>query len=293
MMPPQLVPPAPLSSSTAPYAKFAFTGTITKEHEDHLEHFGFVHFTGAVVPNEVRMITDEVSDIQARWLSEGRTKVRGVPLFIGKDDTGAPFISRMCFSSTFSPAISALVNDARFKCILPVVGKDARVGEQEQDGVVINRYLNVPGSAYPRLGWHTDGLRDLAFLRMPQRMLNVGVHLDDCPADNGGLRLIPKSHHQGFFKMCFRKKYFISHDEDPQEVAVQTQAGDLTLHDGRLWHRVAQSTRVGKASLRRSMYMPYLTGPFTHKTETSPTPIYHTLGMLLRRMKSTGARMLS
>ena len=46
-----------------------------------------------------------------------------------------------------------------------------------------NRYLNVPGSVYPRLGWHTDGLRDLFYGRMPQEMLNIGLHLDRCTRD--------------------------------------------------------------------------------------------------------------
>ena len=147
--------------------------------------------------------------------------------------------------------------------------------------------MNVPGSAYPRLGWHTDGLRDLFYLRMPQEMLNIGLHLDDCDAANGGLRLIPGTHKQGFVDMCFHKRYFVDHTPDPREVAVETSAGDLTVHDGRLWHRVAQSTRVGTARLRRSMYVPYLTGPYAPKTDASKTPAYHHLGRAMRAVKKT------
>ena len=33
-------------------------------------------------------------------------------------------------------------------------------------------------------------------------------------------------------------------------------AGDLTVHDGRLWHRVALSPYVGEKSRRRVMYVP-------------------------------------
>ena len=99
--------------------------------------------------------------------------------------------------------------------ILELIGDDARVGDREKDGVVVNRYLNVPGSVYPRLGWHTDGLRDLFYGRMPQQMLNIGLHLDRCTRDNGGLRLIPGSHRQGFWSMCFRKPYFVSHRRRP------------------------------------------------------------------------------
>jgi ectoine hydroxylase-related dioxygenase (phytanoyl-CoA dioxygenase family) len=166
------------------------------------------------------------------------------------------------------------------------VGEGARVGDDEKDGVVINRYVNEPGSVYPRLGWHTDGLRDLFYLRMPGPMLNIGLHLDKCTRENGGLRLIPGSHRQGFLSMCFRKPYFVSHAPDRDEVAVETEPGDLTVHDGRLWHRVAVSTRTGPASLRRSMYVPYLTGPYEPKTESSKTPLYHHLGVAMRGLKA-------
>ena len=55
----------------------------------------------------------------------------------------------------------------------------ARSGEvKEKDGVVVNRYVNIPGAVPPRLGWHTDGLRDLFYGRMPVRQLNVTLRPD-------------------------------------------------------------------------------------------------------------------
>jgi ectoine hydroxylase-related dioxygenase (phytanoyl-CoA dioxygenase family) len=117
-------------------------------------------------------------------------------------------------------------------------------------------------------------------------MLNIGLHLDRCTTVNGGLRLIPGSHTQGFLSMCFRKPYFVWHRPDPAEHCVETEPGDLTVHDGRLWHRVARSTLGGADSLRRSMYLPYLTGPYEPKSEASPTPAYHRLGEWLRRRRA-------
>jgi hypothetical protein len=90
--------------------------------------------------------------------------------------------------------------------------------------------------------------------------------------------------------MCFRKPYFVSHAADPRELCVETKPGDLTVHDGRLWHRVAQSSREGAASLRRSMYVPYLTGPYEPKSDASPMPLYHRAGMLLRALRRRHAR---
>ena len=85
--------------------------------------------------------------------------------------------------------------------------------------------------------------------------------------------------------MCFRKLYFLSHRPDPEEVCVRTRAGDLTIHDGRLWHRVQRSSRSGEASLRRTMYVPFLTGPYEPKDETSRTPAYHHLGFVGRKLR--------
>lgn len=262
--------------------RFTLGPAITAEQREFLREHGFLVFDRVARPDEIAMLAEEMERIQAQWLAEKRTRVYGIPLFFGKDHEGQPFLQRLAFTSIFSERIRAFVRDPRFAPILDLIGKDARVGDAEKDGVVINRFMNVPGSVYPRLGWHTDGLRDLFYGRMPQEMLNIGLHLDRVTAAEGGLRLIPGSHRQGFWSMCFRKAYFISHAPDPQEVCVETMPGDLTVHDGRPWHRVAQSPHTGLASLRRSMYLPYLTGPYEPKSDDSPTPAYHRVAEWLR-----------
>lgn len=265
--------------------RFKLGETITPEQQRFFDENGFLIFDAVASPAEVAMIAEELEAIAARWRAEGRRVVYGIPIFWGRDPDGQPFVQRFTFASMFSERLRAFVLDPRFEPIRRMVGADARVGHDEKDGVVVNRYVNVPGSVYPKLGWHTDGLRDLFYFRMPQAMFNVGLHFDEITADNGGLRLIPGSHRQGFWSMCFRKLYFLSHAPDPQEVAVETRPGDLTVHDGRLWHRVAPSRHTGWASLRRSMYVPYQTGPHEPKRDTSPTPFYHQLGRLLRWLR--------
>ena len=268
--------------------RFQLGPQITEEQKRFLDHYGFLHFERVATPAEIAMIAAELERIQAEWIAQRRRFVFGIPLFFGKDPDGKPFLQRFAFTSVFSEPLRRFVRDARFEPVRRLIGEDARIGDAEKDGVVVNRYVNVPGSAYPRLGWHTDGLRDIFYGRMPVQMLNIGLHFDDCTAENGGLRLIPGSHTQGFWDTCFRKLYFVSQRADPAEIVVETHAGDLTVHDGRLWHRVAQSTRTGWPSLRRSMYVPYLTGPFEPKDDASRTPPYHHLGRLVRWLK--GAR---
>lgn len=270
--------------------RFDLGSRITPVQRAFLDLHGFLVFREVARPDEVETILAEIDRIQALWLSEGRKKVYGIPLFVGRGLDGGPLVQRFAFTSMFSDYIRSFVRDERFLPVRGLIGEDTRVGDQEKDGVVFNRNLNVPGSAYPRLGWHTDGLRDLFYLRMPGPMLNVGLHFDRVHRRDGGLRLIPGSHTQGFLSMCFRKPYFVSHRPDPEEIAVETQPGDLTVHDGRLWHRVEQSPHTGPRSLRRTMYVPYLTDEFQPKSEESRTPPYHYLGVAQRRLRALLAR---
>lgn len=266
--------------------RFELGARITPIQQAFLDEHGFLVFAGVARPDEVGTILDELERINARWLEEGREEVYGIPLFKGRGPDGETIIQRSPFTSCFSDYIRSFVRDERFAPVRSLIGNETRVGDREKDGVVINRYVNVPGSAYPKLGWHTDGLRDLFYLRMPKQMLNVGLHFDRITREDGGLRLIPGTHRQGFFDMCFHKPYFISHGEDPKEIAVETEPGDLTVHDGRLWHRVQQSPHTGARSLRRSMYVPYLTEETVQvKGDDSKTPLYHHLGVALRRVK--------
>ena len=244
------------------------------------DRVGALHFPAVATPEEVvrlQAAADEVSEALVRRAIE---KVNGIPIKYGAHPDGRPYVQRAAFASDFSEAIRAFVHDPRFEPIRRLCGADSRVGDREKDGVVLNHYRNEPGSRYVRLGWHTDGLRDLFYGRLPGPMFNIGYYVDDSLADKGCLRFLPGSHQQGLAAMAFRKLYFLDHRPDPGEVMLEARAGDLTVHDGRLWHRVAQARAQGAASQRRTLYVPYLTGPYEPKHERSPTPFYHRLQRL-------------
>lgn len=266
--------------------RFELSDHITAEQQDFLDQHGFLVFSKVAAPEELETMSAEVDAIQDQWLAEGRKKINGIPITVGKGPDGGPFIQRLAFTSRYSKAIREFVRDERLAPIRSLIGDNTRVGDDEKDGVVVNRYINVPGSAHARLGWHTDGLRDLFYLKMPKQMLNVGLHFDRITAADGGLRLIPGSHRQGFLDMLARKPYFVSHRPDPDELVIETEPGDVTVHDGRLWHRVEASPHVGLRSLRRSMYVPYLTDEYHPKNDDSPTPAYHHLNRVFSRVKS-------
>lgn len=256
---------------------FTFTGALTPAQRDFLDTQGYIRFEGFLSQAEVDSFWSELEKVQAGWIAEKRTKAYGIPIKYGRDLDGRPFVNRFAFSSMYSAKLHEVISSERFQQIARMLGPDFRCGEDEKDGLVVNHYVNQGGSRYKQLGWHTDGLRDLFYGRKPGPLWQIGLYLDDSPKEKGGLRVIPGTHLQGFFAQAFGKLYFVDHKPDPREICIEAKRGDLTIHDGRLWHRVARAEVAGEASRRRVAYLPFITGPRTPKTEASPTPLYHYL----------------
>ena len=150
--------------------RFRLGEGITDEQHAFLEAHGYLHFEGVATEDEVSAICAARDRVEREWLADNRQDVNGIPLFFGRGENGETCVQRMPFSSVFSETIHSFIRDERFEPVRLWVGDDARVGDEEKDGVVFNKFVNVKGSVYGRLGWHTDGLRDLFYLRMPQQM---------------------------------------------------------------------------------------------------------------------------
>ncbi len=255
--------------------RFELRDDITPLQFAFLDLHGFLIFAGVLRPDELSMILSEMARVERKLIDEDITSVCGVPVWFALDPDGNRTVQRMGFSSYYSDKLEALVTDARFEPVRRLIGEDARIGTREKDGVVFNSYINTPTSLRPNLGWHTDSLRDIAYNReMPGPMLNVGFHFDRIKPEDGGLRLIPGTHKQSAWPMLTRKLHFLDNKEDKDEVMVETWPGDLTLHDGRMWHRVKASPHVGAKSLRRSMYVPYVVDRYQPKDASTKTNAY-------------------
>jgi ectoine hydroxylase-related dioxygenase (phytanoyl-CoA dioxygenase family) len=255
--------------------RFRLRAETTPVQAAFLARHGYIVYDRVATDAEVDTILAEVDRVEAELLAAGKRKVYGVPVWFGADPDGNDFLFRMGFTSVHSPFLGAFVRDARFEPIRRLIGADARIGDREKDGVVFNRYVRSPTSIRPNLAWHTDALRDVFYNRkMPGPMLNVGLHFDRIRPDDGGLRLLPGTHTQGVWSTLFSKIHFVTDTPDEREVAVETWPGDLTVHDGRMWHRVQASPATGWASLRRSMYVPYVADAYQPKSDASATPVY-------------------
>jgi len=259
------------------FPHFEFGSRITAEQEEFLETAGFIHFKGFTDPATVAALREETDEISDRLIAEGKTHVFGVPLIIGERPTGRRYVQRLCFASVLGARLHEFLKDPRFKEICRIAGPGYRVGEQERDGLVINTYRNEEGSVFRQQGWHTDSLRDVFYFEKPRRYLNVGFYLEDSPVEKGGVRIIPFSHKQSVWNLMTRKRYYRDRLEDPSEIAIEAEAGDLTIHDGRAWHRAASATWQGEKSTRRVMYIPLMDGPIKSKGDESKTPFYHRL----------------
>jgi phytanoyl-CoA hydroxylase len=264
------------------YIKFALGNEITTEQKDFFNQNGFIHFKSFIKQETVNDIIKASLGVQQQWIENERTKVNGIPIKYGKDLDGSAIVQRFAFINQHHPLFTEITYDPRFETLLKLIGPGARLGTEEKDGMVLNHYVNGHESKFTQMGWHTDGLRDIFHGQKLNPMLNVGIHLNTLKPENGGLRVLPGTHKQSLYQMLFRKRYFLDNKADAHEIAITPDAGDLTIHDGRLWHRVAQSTVTGEQSRRRVIYIPIIAGKYEPKNEDSPTAFYQRFANLVK-----------
>ncbi len=255
---------------------FVLGDTLAPEQKTFFDKHGIIIYRNFIKPETVQLFLAELARIEQEWLADGREKINGVPLKFGRDEAGNKVIQRSCFLAQSSTVFQEFLEDPRLQTIVELLQPyEGRINGIEKDGLVLNNYVRTASSQYSQMGWHTARPRDIFLGQRIMPMLNVGIHLDHCPFENGGLRVLPGTHKQSTFRMLFGKKYFVDNNADPREVGFDIKAGDLTVHDGRIWHRVQQSPHFGEASRRRVMYVPVVTGKYKPKHENSKTPFYH------------------
>ena len=257
---------------------FVLGEKLTAEQHEYFRKNGVILFRNFISRETVTLFIDEINRIEKEWLEQGLDKINGIPLKFGIDEHGRKMIQRFCFLSQYSIPLHNFLQDPRLKSLTEFLDPfEGRIAETEKDGLILNSYIRTPKSKFTQMGWHTDSPRDIFMGQRIMPMLNVGIHLDNCNYESGGLRVLPGTHKQGFFKLLFRKKYFVDNNPDPLEIGFDIKAGDLTIHDGRIWHRAQQSDKYGEESRRRVMYVPVVTGKYRPKHKDSKTPFYHRL----------------
>ncbi len=271
----------------AEYKKFEFKNSISDEELAFYDRYGFIHYKHFLSPEQVALLNADIDQAQQTVIADNKSFINGIPIKFGKDEHQRAIVQRFPFTNVYAKTVQQLFEEERLKKIhqfIPAKYKKypTRIGLTEKDGVVTNYFINTPHSAYKQLGWHTDVLRDFFMGKKMYPMINVGVYLTNSGFANGGLRILPSTHRQSVMSMLFRKTQVLNKKEDPDEIMIEAEAGDLCLHEGRMWHRVALAPDSGTVSRRRVMYVPLLCGPPDVRTEKSPTPLYHYLGKYIK-----------
>ena len=257
------------------YPRFNLGSALTSEQKEFFDKYGYIHFKNFVDKATVEEMLKESQRVQQQWIDEGRKVVNGVPIKYGTDVNGKTIVQRFAFLNQFATIFEDFLKDPRLTALFEFIGApDSRIGENEKDGLVFNHYVNTENSNFSQLGWHTDALRDLFSGNKIMPMLNVGLHFDQSSPENGGLRILPGTHNKGMATLLFRKVYYLNNKADKKEIGLSVEPGDLTVHDGRIWHRVAQSPFIGEKSRRRVMYIPIISGKYQPRDEKSKPLLY-------------------
>lgn len=148
-----------------------------------------------------------------------------------------------------SPAVDAVVHDPS---LVALVG-ECLGAEPWEFGAVHGREFGVvyqdarpgDGTAYSRIGWHTD--RQAYPTSDFHPSVAVTVHLDATSPANGFLRVVPGSHLVGTEGMP------PAFEGVRGEVALYCDAGDLLLHHCDLWHAAARATEDPPGGVRRHL----------------------------------------
>lgn len=263
-----------------PLKKFTLGYSLTDEQIEYFNKYGFLHFENFLSEEETDAILQSTERVQQEWIANDVKQVNGVPIKYGIDENGNKIVQRFAFLNKFSDEVKEFINLPELQALKRLLPEGARIGEDEKDGAVFNHYVNTPNSTYKQLGWHTDSARDIFYGKRPEQFINIGLYFDDSSEKNGGLRILPGTHTQSLFSSLFKKFYFLNNDADKEEILVTAKKGDLVIHDGRMWHRVASSPYFGAESKRRVMYLPLISGAYQPKDANSKTPLYHRLQKL-------------
>jgi len=190
----------------------------------------------------------ELADAQRR-LASGASEGRQRTAVLDDPDAsigGHPFVHYVCFATEVSDSAHRLVHRPVLVGVAhALLGPAAWLLDYEQFGVVYQDARPDPGSAYSRIGWHTDHQSGPHLDIWPG--VAFTIHFDPTSPANGFLRVLPGSHRgdtdgipPGFERV-------------PGEIALYQDRGDVLFHHADIWHGAARGTADGADAIRRHL----------------------------------------
>ncbi len=227
-------------------------GAFSPDQLDGLVAFfrdnGYATLRGALDGAELARAGDELADAQARLAAGTLDAHHGTDILDAPDAVidGRPFAHYVVFATRASDAADRLVHHpALVEVNRRLLGPDAWLLDYEQFGVVYQDARPGPGSAYSRIGWHTDHQSGPHLDIWPG--VAFTVHFDPTSPANGFLRVLPGSHRGG------TEGIPPGFERVPGELAVYQERGDVLFHHADLWHGAARATAEGEPAVRRHL----------------------------------------
>ena len=213
-----------------------------------LDDHGFAALRGVFDEPDLAALESELVEAQHGLVDGALGRRHGTVILDAPDATvdGRPFAHYVCFATEASPlAAKAVHHPALVEVAHRVLGPGAWLLDYEQFGVVYQDARPGPGSAYSRIGWHTDHQSGPHLNIWPG--LAFTLHIDSTSPANGFLRALPGSHlgDTGGMPLGFERV--------PGEIAVYAERGDVLFHGADLWHSAARATDDGEAAVRRHL----------------------------------------
>jgi ectoine hydroxylase-related dioxygenase (phytanoyl-CoA dioxygenase family) len=235
--------PATRSSLAAEVGVFA-AGELDAAMAFFAEH-GFVVLRGMCSAAEMDALEASCVALQARLLAGELPEQCGTVVLDGGgmvDDM--PFAHYVCHANEVSPEVfAAATHPVLVDAMQRVLGPDCWLLEHQRFGAVYQDSRPGDGSAYSRIGWHSDHQSGPNLAVWPS--VAFTVHIDGTSPENGFLRVVPGTHHGGADGMPLGFEKVVG------ELAVYAERGDVILHHADLWHSAAKATEVGERAIRR------------------------------------------
>jgi hypothetical protein len=204
----------------------------------YLSAAGFLHLRGVFTAQEVGALSDEIDRVrEALEPGEG-------DCWWSTTDSGGQVVTRINYLDRWSPSIKEMAWDPRIQRLGRLLGSDFRVCDDRLDGPMAFVKNSNIAQGLGNLGWHQDDGLGGHPVMCP--LIQVGIQLDQANPENGQLWVLAGSHRYSNHPMSWG-------DEEGQPVVrFVTEPGDVTVHNGDLFHTTPPPT--GDRAGRRVLY---------------------------------------
>lgn len=212
----------------------------------HFNTEGYVVLRGLFPEDQLRVLDADLERQQARLLGGELPEQCGTVILDDPEAqiAGQPFAHYVCHVTEVSPVTDdAVHHPVLVDAISRLLGPDAWLLDYERFGVVYQDARPDSGSAYSRIGWHSDFQSGPHLSIWPS--VAFTIHLDATSPQNGFLRVVPGSHLGETATMP------LGFEKVRGEVALYCDRGDVLLHHDHLWHAAARATDDGPGAVRR------------------------------------------